>query len=86
MLSPRATAQESDWNANVDLSFRYNIEVPTGQLVTFRADVFNVMNSSAVEDRNEIGDLDLGVPSASYGMPRVYQTPRSVRLGVDIAF
>ena len=86
VLSPRATAQQSDWNANIDMSFRYNIEVPTGQLVTFRADIFNIMNSSAVEDRNEIGDLDLGEPSASYGLPRVYQSPRSVRLGVDIAF
>ena len=63
-----------------------SFEVPTGQMVTFRADVFNIMNSSAVEDRNEIGDLDLGEPSASYGLPRVYQSPRSVRLGVDIAF
>lgn len=85
-LSPRGTAQQSDWITNIDLSFRYNVNVPTGQVVTFRADVFNIINSHGIEDRSEIGDLDLGVPSATFGQPRVYQTPRSIRLGVDIAF
>ena len=61
--------------------------MPTGQLVTLRADVFNVLNSHAIQDRYEIGDIDVSMdPHPNFGLPRVYQSPRSVRLGMDIAF
>jgi len=87
VLSPRGTAQKSEWVYQIDLSARYNIEIPTGQLVTLRADVFNVLNSHAVEDRYEIGDLDDAFkPDPNFGLPRLYQSPRSVRVGLDIAF
>jgi len=86
VLSPRGTAQKSAWVYQLDLSARYNIEIPTGQQVTLRADVFNALNSRAVQDRYEIGDLDLGVAHPNYGLARSYQTPRSVRLGMDISF
>lgn len=86
-LSPRGTAQESDWVYQIDLSVRYNIDMPTGQLVTLRADVFNLLNSHAVQDRYEIGDIDVSMdPHPNFGLPRLYQSPRSVRLGMDIAF
>jgi outer membrane receptor protein involved in Fe transport len=87
VLSPRGTAQESQWVKQVDLSVRYNIDFPTGQLVTLRADVFNVFNGQAVQDRNEIGDLDEAfTPSPTYGLATFFQAPRYVRLGLDIAF
>jgi outer membrane receptor protein involved in Fe transport len=86
-LSPRGTAQKSQWVYQVDLSARYNVEIPTGQLVTLRADVFNVFNTRRVQDRYEIGDIDENFnPHPNFGQPRLYQSPRSVRLGMDISF
>ena len=84
--APRGEGEKSDWVANVDLKAAYKVTIPTGQALTFRADVFNVFNSSAVQERYELGDLDLNTPDPNYGQPRVYQSPRSVRLGLDIEF
>lgn len=91
--SPRGTAQESDWIANIDVSVRYNLTIPTGQRLTLRADVFNLLNSAGIQQRNEIGELDYDdtltnpfILNPNYGLPTSYQTPRSVRLGLDIAF
>jgi outer membrane receptor protein involved in Fe transport len=87
VLSPRGTAQKSQWVSQIDLSGRYNLEIPTGQMVTFRFDVFNILNSHAIEDRDEIGDLDeTGLLDPSYHQARLYQAPRSVRLGIDVNF
>jgi hypothetical protein len=87
VLSPRGSAQETDWVAQVDLSARLNFDMPTGQLVTLRADVFNLFNSAAVQDRYEIGDIDEDFnPHPNFGQARLYQAPRSVRLGMDISF
>jgi len=87
VLSPRGTAQKSAWVYQIDLSARYNIEIPTGQLVTLRADVFNLLNTRAVQDRWEFGDLDDAfTPDPNFGLPRLYQSARSVRLGLDINF
>jgi outer membrane receptor protein involved in Fe transport len=95
-LSPRGTAQKSQWVSQIDLSGRYNIEIPTGQMVTLRVDIFNLLNSHAIQDRWEFGDADHSdatatapeqfIPDANYHQARVYQSPRSVRLGVDVNF
>ncbi|HEY8592606.1 MAG TPA: TonB-dependent receptor [Sphingomicrobium sp.] len=97
--SPRGTAQKSDWNKRVNLSARYNLTVPaTGLGVTLRADVFNVFNSRPVLYRSEIGELapadtdpvtglpTVFTPAPNYGQPRVYGSPRYVRLGLDVGF
>lgn len=87
VLSPRGTAQKTQWVKNFDLSARFNIDMPTGQLVTLRVDVFNVLNSHAVQDRYEIGDLDeTYLADPNFGQARLYQSPRSIRLGADISF
>ncbi len=54
--SPRGTAQETDWLYNMNASVRYNIEIPSGQTLTLRADVFNLFNLDAVQGRNETGE------------------------------
>ena len=84
--APRGEGLKSDWIAQVDLKTAYKIAIPTGQEVTLRADVFNLFNSKGIEERYEFGDLDLGVPDPNYGQPRTYQSPRVVRLGMDIQF
>ncbi len=95
--APRGEGSESDWIKQVNLSGRYNIEMATGQVLTLRADVFNLFNSQGVEQRNEFGDLDTDTdpltgrptfyyPNPNYDLPSGYQSPRFVRLGVDITF
>ncbi len=84
--APRGQGNKSDWIANVDLKTAYKIAIPTGQEVTLRADVFNVLNSKGVEKRYELGDLNIGLADPNYGNPTNYQSPRTVRLGMDIAF
>lgn len=95
-LSPRGTAQKSDWYSQIDLSARYNVHFGD-RVVTLRADVFNLLNSSNVMKRNEVGDQSRtsvtgntairGVTAnQNYGQPTVYQSARSVRLGFDISF
>lgn len=95
-LSPRGSAQQSDWVQTTNVSLRYNVKFGDRD-VTLRADVFNLLNSRAVTERYEFGDLDVttnsttGLPSSyipdpDYGLATAYQSPRYVRLGVDIAF
>ena len=93
--APRGEGLESDWISVFDVSARYNIEVATGQTITFRADVFNLFNSRGVTQRDEIGDNDLiddpvlgryTEPNPNYGIATGYQAPRSVRLGIDVNF
>jgi hypothetical protein len=62
-------------------------------MITLRVDIFKILNSHAVEDRWEIGDADHAdgppetfTPDVNYGLPRLYQAPRSVRFGMDINF
>ena len=65
-------------------------------MVTLRVDIFNVLNSHAVQDRWEFGDSDhqdatattpeIFTPDVNYGLPRLYQAPRSIRFGADITF
>jgi outer membrane receptor protein involved in Fe transport len=97
VLSPRGTAQRTQWLSQIDISARYNLNLGDDRVVTLRADVFNLLNSQSVTGRNEIGDLgvetdpdtDLPIsytPNPNYGQPDSYQRPRYVRLGVDISF
>ena len=98
VLSPRGTAQKSDWYETINMSFRYNAHFGD-RVITLRADVFNLLNSQAVLKRNEIGDLTgsavlsgtTGLPIAvspnpNYGLVTSYQAPRFVRIGADISF
>lgn len=57
--APRGEGLETDWRLDVNLSGRYNIELASGNVITFRADVFNLFNSQAITQRNEIGDSDI---------------------------
>ena len=95
--SPRGTAQKTDRFTNVNFAARYNLHFGENQVITLRADVFNVFNSKAVVKRYEFGDLDVVtddntglpvsyIPDPNYGLPTQYQAPRYVRLGLDIAF
>lgn len=98
VLSPRGTASKTGWVSTLDMKFAYKLRMPFGE-TTLHADVFNVFNSQAIQKRNEFGDAGVVyvpgthntvikgyVPNPNYDIPTLYQAPRSVRLGLDIAF
>lgn len=80
----RGTIFKSDWQSlfNVSAAFTIPSDAFKG---TLRVDVFNVLNSHAVTDRQENGTQGNGLPRSDYRYPSAYQTPRYVRLqfGVD---
>jgi hypothetical protein len=98
--APRGTGWKSDWMKQVDISGRVNIPfggLDTRKLV-LRADVFNLFNSHAVTQRyaQHENDHQFGPstpcgaasecysPDPLYLTPLFYQTPRFVRLGLDL--
>ncbi len=86
VLSPRGTAQSSDWIYDADFKVAYTFEIPSGQTLRLRADVFNIFNAQGVQERNEIGESAEMVANPEFGLATSYQSPRSVRLGLDIEF
>lgn len=96
VLSPRGTAAKSNWFSTFNFQVAFSPVIGEHN-VTFRADVFNLLNSKNIVKRNEIGDLDVTtnavtglpatyIPNPSYNLITSYQAPRVVRLGVDISF
>ena len=92
-LQPRGTGFDgaglkSDWIKNVDVSVRYDIDLPVMGKATLRADVFNLFNFKGVSDVDQIGELDFNSDALrpEYGSPIGYQRPRYIRLGLDLVF
>jgi hypothetical protein len=86
VLSPRGEGLNGDWTFDASTSVRYNIELPTGSMMTLRADVFNIFNGDGVLSIDEQGEDAVLTPRTQYGSPLSYQAPRRVRLGLDIEF
>lgn len=98
VLVPRGTASKTDWITNFDLKLAYETNIPSGQTVRFRVDVFNVLNRQGVQETDEIGEResfyanptaggpDIYYANPNYGIPTTLQSPRSIRLGLDIEF
>lgn len=83
--APRGEGFQTDWVETIDLSARLNVSFGD-RVVTLRGDVFNLLNSQAVQGRNEIGELDIEVTNPNYGQATGYQATRYVRLGIDVTF
>jgi hypothetical protein len=84
-LTPRGTVFESDWDKSLDLSFRYTLPFLNDGVV-LRADIFNVFNFESALDFWEFGELGNGSVDPDFRKPTGYQTPRFIRLGVDVKF
>ena len=54
--------------------------------ITARVDVFNLFDSHGVTEVDGIADEESGTPSPTYGLPRYFQQPRSVRVGIRYHF
>lgn len=84
----RGSRFDTDWLYRTDISFRYDLPQSINRFgtVTLRADIFNLFDMQGVQEAQENGELAAGTPDPDYGRPTAYQTPRSVRFGVDITF
>lgn len=88
--TPRGASGRTDWVTNTDLNITYDLirEREGFGSVSAALDVFNLFNEQAVTRVVEAGETrDLpGVPVATYGKPRSYQSPRSVRFTLRYSF
>ncbi|MDP1632181.1 MAG: TonB-dependent receptor [Caulobacter sp.] len=91
--TPRGSAGTTDWTYQVDMTFAFKImdSAENGKL-TASVDIFNLFDGDAVTRVVEQGEVRTssggakGVRAPYYGLPRTYQSPRSVRFGLKYAF
>jgi hypothetical protein len=83
----RGTAFESNWFSSIDLTAQIRLPVDAFE-GSLRFDVFNVLNSKNILQRNEEGGIgDIGESaSADYMLPVNYQTPRYGRVQLQLRF
>lgn len=90
VATPRGSAGRTDWVTNTDLNLTYDIirEREGFGSVSAALDIFNLFNERAVTRVVEQGETTnrIGRPIPVYGMPRSYQSPRSVRFTLRYAF
>lgn len=96
-LTPRGSQMETDWINTIDLSLMYSPDwLADGQL-SFRVDVFNLLDGDATVDKWEFGDIaytddlvfggtTLADIDPDYSKPTRFQPPRSVRFGFSYNF
>jgi len=82
----RGTITEADWTADIDVSMMYapNNDALPGTM-SFRFDIFNLLNDDGVTDLFEQGE-DLSGSLDTYGTPSSYNAPRKVRLSFNWKF
>lgn len=89
--TPRGSQGETDWTYQVDLNLAYTlIESAAGNL-TASVDVFNLLDGDTATRVVEQGLIRtssnvLTARSPYYGLPRSYQSPRSIRFGLRYTF
>lgn len=81
-LVPRGTAGRTEWVTNTDLNVTLDLirERDGFGSVSAAFDVFNVFNERAVTRVVEQGEVtSIGGPLPTYGLPRSFQSPRTIR-------
>jgi hypothetical protein len=91
-LAPRGSEGRTDAVTQIDLTASYNMKIGESD-ITFRADVFNVLDLNTVTETDEIYDLDGQaydpanvLLNPDYGDATNWQTPRYVRLSVNYRY
>lgn len=82
---PRGSFGRTDWISRLDLSLQYSPQWDVAD-VTFRADVFNILDAAGVTEVYEFAEQSVGVEDTRFLLPTAYQAPRSVRLSASIRF
>lgn len=90
VLTPRGSQGRTGWVTNTDVNLTYDIiqEREGFGSVSAAVDVFNLFNErnvTRVVEQGETSSLP-GTPVLSYGKPRSYQSPRSVRFTLRYSF
>lgn len=86
-FNPRGTAGRTDWVYRLDLSASYNLEISDDIDVLFKANIYNVLNSSATTRQYEIYESGTeGIKDPDYGLTTAFQTPRYVELSASVKF
>jgi hypothetical protein len=84
---PRGSVGEGESIKNLDLMFKYDMDIGQKGNLTLKLDVFNIFNWDGVTQVDELGDdEDFGGPNDTYLLPTVFQTARSMRLGLYFDF
>ncbi|MDV6317012.1 TonB-dependent receptor [Idiomarina sp. HP20-50] len=82
----RGTYGRTGWTPQLDLNAAYTTEF-AGTEIELRADVYNILNSSAVQRRNEFAEEGTpGDANERFMAPTSYQAPRYVMLSAGIKF
>lgn len=93
VLGQRGDQGETDWVRQLDLQLAYTDKVGKSNY-TLQLDIFNVLNSQAVTDVNQVNDYSratttvgqVGQLSQNYGLPLAFQAPRAVRISARYEF
>lgn len=83
--TPRGSVGRTPWITQLDLNARYRPKWGRNKL-TFGVSVFNVANKHHPTEFNNLAETALNQPNPSYGLPTVFQSPRSVRLSVAYTY
>ncbi|MDP2185146.1 MAG: TonB-dependent receptor [Xanthomonadales bacterium] len=88
VFTPRGSVMKSEWTKQLDLTFAFTpqFDLPEDMNLSFRVDIFNVLNSEDITDRNEFGELDDGSPRPTFGDATGFLPPRTVRLSARLEF
>lgn len=84
----RGKAGTTDWEYKIDLNLVWNVMDTDSGRLQLRADVFNLFDFDAttrVVEQGEVRNRD-GQVATSYGYPRTYQAPRTVRFSASYQF
>ncbi len=86
VIVPRGTAGRTPWTRDLSINVTYAPNWAEG--LSFKVDVFNVLNEREATSLNEFGELTGGVPAGylAYKQPATFQTPRSYRFMVQYDF
>ncbi|PKM05864.1 MAG: hypothetical protein CVV14_14665 [Gammaproteobacteria bacterium HGW-Gammaproteobacteria-4] len=88
VFTPRGSVMKSEWVKRLDLNFAFTpqIDLPEDMNLTLGVDIFNVLNSEDITDRNEFGEFDNGQLRETFGDPTGFVAPRTVRLSARLEF
>jgi hypothetical protein len=84
--TPRGSKGRTDSVSSIDIHADYNIHLGSSHdTITLGVDIFNLFNSQAAVEVQEISDID-GFPNADFLKPIQFQDPRSIRFLMRFSF
>jgi outer membrane receptor protein involved in Fe transport len=84
-LNPRGSNGRAPWvfNLDVSMSYQFSINDVDGRL---SLDVFNLLDTKQTLAMNELSETSSGTPNKFYGLAMDVQSPRQLRIGLNINF